>query len=67
MSNDADTEKRVQAECRNWRSGSAALHKTINYHDIIVPNSVDIRILQIMRGDAKISAQVLKEKWREWI
>lgn len=67
VSNDANTEKRVQAERRNWRAGSSKLHKTINYYDIIVPNSVDMRFLKIMRDDSKISALLHRETWREWI
>lgn len=67
LSNDADTEGRVQRERRTWRSGSAGLHKMINYYDIIVPNSVDIRFMQIMRQDSKVSSKLLREKWREWI
>ena len=67
VSNDANTEKRVQAERRNWRSGSSALHNCIDYHDIIVPNSVDMRFIQIMRDDSKVSAMIHRENWREWI
>jgi SNF2 family DNA or RNA helicase len=66
-SNDADTEKRKQAEGRTWRAGSAKLHKTINYYDILVPNTTDTKYMQILRRDSKLSALLLRESWKEWI
>lgn len=65
-SNDYDTEKRVQAERRNWRGGSQ-MHKLIAYKDIVVPNTVDVKILGVLRNDSKLSAKLLKEQWREWV
>lgn len=66
VSNDFDTEKRVQAEDRNHRIGSE-MHKKITYYDILVPNTVDMKIIRVMRGDAILSAKVLKEDYRAWI
>ena len=66
VSNDFDTEKRVQAERRNWRAGMDT-SKPVTYYDILVPNTVDTKILGVLRGDAQMSAKVLKESWREWI
>lgn len=67
VSNDANTEKRVQAERRNWRSGSSELHQCIDYHDILIPGTVDMRFIKIMRDDSKTSALIHRETWREWI
>lgn len=66
VSTDPDTEKRVQSEDRNHRIGSE-MHDLITYWDIICPNTVDIKNLQIMRGNAKVSAAVMGDAWREWI
>lgn len=66
VSSDFDTEKRVQADDRTHRIGSE-IHDKIEYFDIMVPNTVDTRIHRVLRGDTKISAQILKDKWREWI
>jgi SNF2 family DNA or RNA helicase len=66
ISSDFDTEKRIQADDRNHRIGSEH-HTSITYYDIIVPNTVDVKVLRIMREDTKLSAKVLKENWREWV
>lgn len=67
VSSDFDTEKRIQADDRNHRIGSEQHVKGINYWDIIVPNTVDVRIHQVLRDDTKISAKILKDNWREWV
>lgn len=66
VSNDFDTEKRKQADDRNRRIGSN-VHKSITYYDIIVPGTVDTKILSVLRSDAKLSAKVLRENFKEWI
>lgn len=66
FSNDFDTERREQAEKRNWRIGSS-MHDLVRYHDVIVANSVESKIIKVMRGDAQLSASVLRENYREWI
>lgn len=66
VSNDCDTEARIQADDRNHRMGSQ-MHEKITYYDVIVPNTVDVKILRIMRGDTQISAQVMRDQWREWV
>lgn len=66
VSSDADTEKRIQADDRNHRMGSQ-MHEKITYFDILVPNTVDVKIHSILRNDTKLSARILKDNWREWI
>jgi SNF2 family DNA or RNA helicase len=66
ISSDFDTEKRIQGDDRNHRIGSER-HKKITYYDIVVPNTVDMKILRVLRDDTQISAKVLKETWREWV
>lgn len=64
FSNDFDTERRFQTERRSWRIG---VDEPTRYHDILVPNSVDTKIIRVLRGDAELSARVMREKWREWL
>jgi SNF2 family DNA or RNA helicase len=66
FSNDFDTERREQAEKRTWRIGSDK-DTLIRYRDILVPNSVDTKIIKVLRGDAQLSAAILKENYREWL
>lgn len=63
---DADTEKRIQGDDRNHRMGSQ-MHEKITYFDIYVPNSVDVKIHAILRGDTKLSAKILRDEWTKWI
>lgn len=64
VSNDFDTERRWQTERRSWRIG---VTEAVRYHDILVPNTVDMKIIKVMRGDAILSAKVMREEWREWL
>lgn len=64
FSNDFDTERRFQTERRTWRIGVV---DATRYHDILVPNSVDTKIIKVLRGDAKLSAKIMREEYREWI
>lgn len=66
FSNDFDTERREQAEKRTWRIGSDE-NTLIRYRDVLVPNSVDTKIVKVLRGDAQLSAKVLRENYREWL
>lgn len=66
ISGDADTEARIQADDRTHRMGSE-VHDKVTYWDVLVPNTVDVKVLAIMRGDTKISASILKDHWREWV
>jgi SNF2 family DNA or RNA helicase len=64
FSNDFNTETRFQTERRSWRIG---VTEATRYHDLLIPNSVDTKIVKVLRGDAMLSAKVLRETWREWI
>jgi len=66
LSNDFDTEKRVQSEDRQHRIGSE-IHDAITYWDIIAPNTVDVKIIRTMRNDVEISTQVMRDGWKAWI
>lgn len=61
-----DTEKEQQAEDRTYRMGSE-IHDAIYYWNVIVPNSVDIKIAMVLSGDIKLSKQVLRDNWRELV
>lgn len=66
VSSDFDTEKRIQADDRNHRIGSE-MHEKITYYDILVPNTVDVKIHRVLRSDTQISAKLLRDNWKEWI
>ncbi len=66
VSNSADTEQRKQSEDRNHRIGSE-IHNQIVYYDLIVPNTVDVKIVQIMRRDGNVSAAVMRDGISQWI
>jgi hypothetical protein len=67
VSSDFDTEKRIQADDRNHRIGSEVHVNGVTYYDILVPNTVDVKIHRVLRNDTKLSAQILKTQWKEWI
>lgn len=66
FSNDFDTERRFQTERRNWRIGISKEDAT-RYHDILIPNTVDTKIMKVLRGDAILSAKVMREQWKDWL
>lgn len=66
ITNSFDTERRKQSEDRTHRIGSE-MHSKITYCDIIIPNTIDIKILQTMRNNVKIASAVMNDEWREWI
>lgn len=66
FSRDFDTEQQEQAEGRTDRVGSE-MHDSLFYYDVYVPNSIETKIHAVLRGDAKLSAKILKDQWREWV
>jgi len=66
LSSNFDTEMRIQSDDRTHRIGSE-MHKAVTYYDIIVPNTVDVKVLRVLRTDTQLSAKVLRETWREWV
>jgi SNF2 family DNA or RNA helicase len=63
-SNDYDQESRSQSEDRAHRIGQT---KNVNYVDLYVPGTVDEKILNVLRNKKKLSAQITRSNWREWI
>lgn len=66
VTNSYDTERRKQSEDRTHRYGSE-MHNAITYNDIIIPSTIDIKVLATMRANVKVSAAVMGDEWREWI
>lgn len=66
VTNSFDTERRRQSEDRAHRIGSE-IHDAITYNDIIIPNTIDIKVIATMRNNVKISSAVMGDDWREWI
>jgi SNF2 family DNA or RNA helicase len=64
FSNDFNTETRFQTERRSWRIG---VTEPTRYHDLLVPNSVDTKIIKVLNTDAKLSAKLLRENWQSWL
>lgn len=66
LSNSYSTEGRVQSEDRTHRIGSE-VHDLITYYDVIANKTVDSKVITSLRDDVNISAQIMKDGWREWI
>lgn len=66
LSNSNDTEDRIQSEDRTHRFGSQR-HKAINYYDILIPNTVDVKIIQTLRANKHLSDEIMQDGIREWI
>jgi len=64
LSNSFDTEQRVQSEDRCHRIGTT---RSVTYYDIIVPATVDVKIIATLRANKKIAAEVMQDGWKEWI
>lgn len=65
LSNSHDTEDRVQSEDRTHRFGMQG--NACNYYDILVPNTVDVKIIQTLRGNKRLSDEIMQDGLREWI
>jgi SNF2 family DNA or RNA helicase len=66
VSNDYDTEKRVQSEDRAHRIGSE-IHDAIFITDVVVPNTIDTKIIRTIRNDLTIAAQIMRDGWKTWL
>jgi len=66
LSNSHDTEDRIQSEDRTHRFGSQR-HKAINYYDILIPNTVDVKIIQTLRANKHLSDEIMQDGLRAWI
>lgn len=63
-SNNYDQEERAQSEDRAHRIGQT---KNVNYVDIIAPKTVDEKILNVLRNKKKLSQEITKSNWRQWL
>jgi SNF2 family DNA or RNA helicase len=63
-SNPWDLELRLNAEDRNHRIGQTV---SVNYVDIVVPNSLDERIVRSLREKIDISSKINGDSWKEWV
>lgn len=66
ISNSFNTEHRAQLEARTRRIGSEH-HDSINYIDIVMADTVDVKIIKTLRANMEISRQVMKDGYQEWI
>ena len=58
LSNSFKTEDRVQSEDRCHRIGSE-IHDSVNYWDIIVPGTVDVTVLRVIRNNRSVSDEIM--------
>lgn len=63
-SNSYDLAKRLQSEDRAHRIGQT--HK-VTYIDLVVPGTVDEKIVKALRSKIDIASEVMGEKLREWL
>ena len=63
-SNGYDLETRLQSEDRAHRIGQV---NKVTYVDLIVPKTVDEKILKSLRNKINIATQVLGEDYRDWL
>jgi SNF2 family DNA or RNA helicase len=64
FSNSFDTEQRVQSEDRAHRIGTT---KSVTYFDLIMPATVDVKIVATLRNNKRIAAEVMQDGWKDWI
>lgn len=66
LSNSFSTEGRVQSEDRCHRIGSER-HHSVNYFDLLMENTIDEKIVSVLRNNRRLSDEIMKDGWREWI
>ena len=64
FSNSYNLEHRLQSEDRAHRIGQT---KSVLYSDLIVPGTVDEKIVKALVGKKIIGNDVLGDEWKEWI
>jgi len=64
LSNTFSTEDRVQSEDRAHRIGQTS---HVNYYDLICPNTVDVRILNVLRENKRVSDEIMRDGYQSWI
>lgn len=63
-SNNHDLELRDQSEDRAHRKGQT---KRVTYVDLMVPDTVDVKIIQCLRNKMDLAAQINGDNYREWL
>lgn len=63
-SNDSDLETRLQSEDRNHRIGTTS---SVTYIDLVVPGTVDEKIIKALREHRNVASAVLSEGIEAWI
>ena len=63
-SNNYDLEKRLQSEDRNHRIGQT---KPVTYIDLMVPGTVDMKIVRALRDKINIAGAILDDGPKEWL
>ena len=66
ISNSQKTEDRVQSEDRCHRIGSE-IHESVNYWDVAIPGTIDMKVLRDLRADTARSGIILGDTLREMI
>lgn len=64
VSNSYDQEERAQSEDRIHRIGQT---KKANIVDLVIPGTVDQKILNVLRNKRRLSAEITRSNWREWV
>jgi SNF2 family DNA or RNA helicase len=64
-SNDYDLEKRAQSEDRAHRAGQTA--ERVLYVDLVVPGTVDEKILRALREKITLASTISGDTYREWL
>lgn len=64
LSNTFSTEDRVQSEDRAHRIGQT---RNVTYYDLIYKNTIDVRILNVLRDNKKLSEEIMKDGYSSWI
>lgn len=64
LSNTFSTEDRVQSEDRNHRIGQKF---PCTYYDLVTPDTVDVKILNVLRSNKMLSDEVMRDGFRKWI
>jgi hypothetical protein len=64
LSNTFNTEDRVQSEDRAHRIGTEG---SVTYIDLVSPGTVDIKVLQCLRENKRLSDMIMKDGIRDWI
>ncbi len=64
LSNTFSTEDRVQSEDRAHRIGQS---ESVNYYDLICPNTVDVKVLNVLRENKRLSDEIMRDGYQSWI